>query len=251
MIFSVTGDTREIAEHLTSLSQRQIPYATARALTKTVQFAALKEEQAMARDFDRPTPYTLNSLYITPATKQKLQAEVKIKDEAFKGNPAIRFLAAEIYGGVRRQKGFETLLQRNGLLPSGWYAVPASGAPKDSYGNVPGSFITRILSQVRAARDALTNETAKAKRTRNRRKTYGRYFVAYPGRERTKHLTAGIYERISAFGGSTIRPVFIFTSRKPRYRQRFKFFEIADQTARLRWPLEFALAMREAMATAR
>jgi hypothetical protein len=249
--FDVRGDTSEIVSHLNWLSRQQVPYALARSLTKTAQFVAIKEEQQMARDFDRPTPYTLNSLYVKPATKQRLSAEVKIKDEAFKGNPAIRFLAAEIYGGLRRRKGFENLLQKSGVLPAGWYAIPASGAPKDAYGNVSGGFINRILSQLQSARDALTNETAKLKRSRNRRRVYGRYFVAFPGRAKTKHLAFGIWERIGSFGGSTVRPVFIFTPRPPHYRQRFKFFDIADQTARMRWPIEFALAMREAIATAR
>ena len=249
--FDVRGDANAILADLDRISKQQVPYAMARSLTKTAQFVAGKEVDVIKRSFDRPTPFTLNSLYVNPATKQKLEAFVKIKDEAFKGNAAIKYLAAEIYGGRRQNKGFEKLLQRSGVLPSGWYAIPASGAELDGYGNVRGSLITRILSQLQSARDSLTNETVKLKRSRNRTKAKGRYFVAYPGRPRTKHLKYGIYERLSAFGGSAIRPVFIFTARAPRYRQRFKFFETADHVARMRWPIEFGLAMREAIATAR
>ena len=50
---------------------------------------------AMQLVFDRPTPYTLNSTFVSPATKTKLKAEVKLKDESAKGLPATKYLAPD------------------------------------------------------------------------------------------------------------------------------------------------------------
>lgn len=250
MKLDIRGDVKEITRHLSGMSQRHVPYAMARSLTKTAQFSALKLKEEMGRVFDRPTPFTLNSLYVSPATKQSLTASVKIKDEALKGNAAIKFLGPEIYGGSRGLKASEHLLQRAGVLPAGWAMVPASAAPLDGYGNLKRGVIQRILSQLHASRDVLANET-KASRKRKSRKVGGRYFAAIPGRARTQHLKPGIYERFGFAMGSAIRPVLLFVPRMPSYSRRYRFFEIADQVSRMRWPIEFGLAMRQALATAK
>src|SRR6185295_5301988 len=153
-------------------------------------------------------------LYVKPATKQVQVAVVKVKDEAFKGNPAVRYLFPEITGGTRNLKGFEKLLQRAGVMPSGWYAIPTSAAPFDAYGNVPGSVVMRILSQLQAARDSLTNESASLKAKRNRTKRNARYFAVNPATERGK-LKPGIYERLGSAWGSGIRPIFLYTQKPP------------------------------------
>jgi len=251
VVFDVRSDVSAVTRHLSSLANEQIPFATALALTRTAQFAQGKLKDELRRAFDRPTPYTLNATFVQPATKQRLWALVKLKDEAVKGNPAVRFLIHQIRGGGRTVKGFEKLLQRAGVMPEGWFAVPASGAPLDQYGNVRGGTINRILSQLQASRDPLTRETTAAKAKRNRTRTAGRYFVAYPGSVRTSHLAPGIYERLSAFGGSGVRPVFLYVQRAPRYRRRLRFLEVTDQAARMRFPIEFALAARQAIRTAR
>ena len=79
--FDVRGDTSQITRHLSSLAQRQVPFATALALTKTAKFVQQKIREEMPRVFDRPTRYTLNSTWVRAATKARLWAEVKIKDD--------------------------------------------------------------------------------------------------------------------------------------------------------------------------
>jgi hypothetical protein len=51
---------------------------------------ALEYEMPFA--FDRPTPYTLGSLYLSPATKAIPVAKVWLKDDAGKGTPAAKYL---------------------------------------------------------------------------------------------------------------------------------------------------------------
>ncbi|MBC2676904.1 hypothetical protein [Pseudomonas baltica] len=69
------GLTDGLAE-LTEIEQRQIPFATALALTETAKLIKSSIEDEMRAVFDRPTPFTMNALRLIPATKQKLEARV-------------------------------------------------------------------------------------------------------------------------------------------------------------------------------
>lgn len=246
----VTADISKVQDLFDNLSKNQVPFATALALTKTAQYVQSELTNAMDSAFDRPTPYTKNALYVKPARKDSLVAVVKVKDEAFKGNPAVRYLFPEITGGTRALKGFEKLLQRAGVMPNGWYAIPTSAAPFDAYGNVPGSAVTRILSQLQAARDSLTNESAALKAKRNRLKRTQRYFAVMPGTEKGK-LKPGIYERLGTAWGSGIRPVFVYTQKQPNYSARYDFYGMAQAKAVERFPIEARIAIERTIATAR
>ena len=249
--FDVRGDTSQITRHLSSLAQRQVPFATALALTRTAKFVQRKIREEIPRVFSRPTSYTLNATRVDPAKKDKLWATVKIKDEAARSAPAIKWLAPNIYGGSRGHKGFENLLLRMGKMPPG-FAVPASSMPRDAYGNVSKGQIVKILADLQALRDPLdrTTDRSRLRRRRSRAKRAQFYFSTHPVNWRTAHLKPGIYVRTEFGFGSSIRPVILFVP-AVRYRKRLRFYEIADQSARMRFPVEFALAMRHAIRTAR
>lgn len=252
--YRVTGDVKAITDHLSRLARDQIPFATAKALTMTAKAVQREIDAEIGRVFDRPTPFTRRATFVRTATKQRQFAEVKLKDEAAKGNPAVKFLRAQVEGGPRTPKGFEKLLMRAGVMPAGWYAVPTKAAPLDAYGNLAGGLITRILSQLRASRDAQANETPRSRKRKGKRPTMGRYFAVMPGRARTKHLKPGIYERFGngfqSLQKGRIVPILIYTQKAPRYRRRLDFYRIADQVARQQFPMQFARAAREAIATA-
>lgn len=252
----VRVDLAKAQAMLANLRRGQIPFATAYALTQCAKAAQREVEREMPRVFDRPTPYTMRAIWTKSATKSRLWSEVKVKDEALGGNPAVRWLMPQIEGGPRSAKGFERLLQRAGVLPSGWFAVPTSYVQKDAYGNVPASVIRKILSQLQASRDPLTRESAVQKRKRNSRALRAksrpsRYFVAYPGQARTAQMAPGIYERVAFGFGSAIRPVFVYVSGAPRYRRRLKFYDIVDRTVRAQLGLQFKRGMLLASRTAR
>jgi len=71
--FSVDLDISD-AVKLTNAIAKQIPFSMAKALTQTTIQAQTDIVQAMAQVFDRPTPYTLNSTYVIPATKDRLES---------------------------------------------------------------------------------------------------------------------------------------------------------------------------------
>lgn len=230
----------------------QLPQAMAWALTATAEKvkAALVDE--VGHVFDRPTPYTLNAFYVWGATKRKLVAGVRIKDNKAgdraqpgtvnKGTSAAAYLKPEIEGGERNLKRMEKALQAAGLLPAGMYAVPAKEAPTDAYGNVPAQFIIRMLSDLRAFTADGYRANRKAGRRKGRRATNA--FFVPPIRS---HLKPGIYWRLP---GRMLVPVFVFT-RAPAYRARFDFKGFAERTAREEYPKQFPIAWRRALDTDR
>jgi hypothetical protein len=251
MKLDVKVDLKALEAAMNGLAKDQVPFATAYALTQTAKAAQKEVEREIPRVFDRPTPFTRQAIRIRPATKRRLQSEVLIKDYAAKGNAAVKWLLAQVYGGPRNQKAFERLLSWSGAMPAGWYAVPTSYAPIDQYGNVSGASINRILSQLQARRDLSQNESAANRTKRNAKRRLDRYFAVLPGRERTRHLKPGIYERISFGFGSSVRPIFIYTPNAPRYRPRLRFDKIVRDTVQAQLGLQFKRGFALAARTAR
>ncbi len=226
---------------------RQMRYATARALTYTAQDVKAAQVAEMGRVFDRPTPWTLNSVFVRPATKANLSAIVWLKDQASKGTPAEKYLAAQIEGGPRRMKGFERALMRAGLLPTGWMAVPGSAAKLDSYGNMSSGQIVQILSAMKAFGEQGYSANRTAVSIKRRGKKLPQFFVGRPG---GGGLPRGVWQRLTFAHGSKIKPVVIFV-RGPRYRPIYRFYEVSERTISRVFPGHMERAAAEAMATAR
>jgi hypothetical protein len=261
--------TLNISQVLTTfdrVKRDQVPFALAKALTRTVGKAKQREQEGIRDSFDRPTRYTLNSVYSTPATKAKLEATVGIKDglATSKGTPASKYLAPEVYGGGRRVKRFERALLAAGLMLPGYYAVvPSKGswaAKIDAYGNIPASFVVRLLSYLQAFSEvgskanmtrANREKLAKIKRSKKGYKTIGGvvYFVSY-GPGRNQHLPAGIWAKRGTHGAD-VAPVILFVKDAPTYRPRFRFYGIAEQSIRNNFNRYFQESLAQAMATDR
>ena len=215
---------------------KQLPFAAAKALTLTAKAAQDEILRAMPRFIDRPTPYTLNSTYVKPATKDRLEAEVGFRDSSPKGTPAFKYLTPEVYGGRRRVKRFELALRAIGVLPPGMFAMQGEGARIDAHGNMSPRQIEQILSALRASRDPYQNRPG-GRRTL--------YFAVRPG----GRLWPGIYMRAGATG-SAVLPVLIF-AREPSYRSRFPFYSIVLERVEHEFEAQLAKAIDGAIATAR
>ncbi len=217
---------------LDARQQREVPFVSAYALTKTAQEIKAAEVELMAQVFDRPTRFTLNALYVRPATKRDLRAYVEFK-EGFGSIPAWRYLGPQVEGGARAKKSHERALERAGLLRSDEFVVPGKGAKLDAYGNMKGPEITRILAQLGAAEHGAgyqANMTARSKK-RNVRKAGGRYFVL-----RDRGAPNGVYFRKT--GSRELTPIMIFV-RAPHYAKRFPFYDKAREVFDLRFAANF------------
>lgn len=224
--------------------ERQIPFATALALTKTAQLSKAAIERQMPSVFDRPTPWTLNSLRLTPAKKTKLEAKVSLKDEAVKSAPPSRWLTPQIEGGARADKASERNLRRKGLLPSGRYIAPGRGAELDPYGNISRGQIVKMLSGVGGFEEVGYNANATDSRRSKKKGNAKRYFIMRRGK-----TPIGIAERFGSAVGD-VRMVLAFVSR-PSYKKRLRFYEIGQQVADANFQAEFDKALARAMRSAR
>jgi hypothetical protein len=244
---SVKQDLKGVSDYLRQLPQRQVAFASSLAINKTAQKVKSDLVTEMARTFQQPTRYTLNSLYIKPSNKRILSARIWVKDDTFKGTPAAKYLGPEIFSGARKHKRFERALIAKGLMPGNMYAVPGAVCPRDAYGNVPARFIVQLLAYFQSfgQQGYTANMTGKGK-SRFEKKAGAAYFIGRPG----NGLPLGIWARYSFSRGSAIKPVLMFVS-APRYSERFKFFEVADHSVVRHFPAAFAEAFKQTMASAR
>jgi hypothetical protein len=217
--------------------QKQVPFATMLALTRTAAIAKKAIQAEMPTVFDRPTRWTLNSLRVIPAKKNKLEARVWMKNEADKSVPATRWLNPQIDGGQRQDKGFEKKLRQRGILPPGKYAVPGSGAKLNANGNMTRGQIQKILSGLGAEGARHQSSSSSRRSSANKRA----FFVIGKGSS-----AAGIAQR----SGSGVKMMLAFVSR-PSYRRRFDFFGLGNKVAAENLDRELVKAMRFALETAR
>lgn len=230
--------------------KKQVTFATRVALTRTAQLASGALKHEMRDSFRNPTPYTMSSLFVRPATRSNLTAEVKLKDFAAKATPAATYLAPQITGGRREMKRFERAMQSVGALPPGYRIVPGAGAQLDSYGNMSRGQIVQILAYFRAFPEAgyKANMTAqgRAKLALSTKKRQGfRYFVGRPGR-----APLGVYQSLRGGGPGSLKPVMVFV-RWANYRKRLDFQYTVELTVKNEFNGQFTRAYAEALRTAR
>lgn len=222
-MFAIRHNIAAGSEYLTQLGATDIPFAIAIALTKTAKEVQAAEISEMGRVFNRPTPFALRGTFLKPATPQRQEARVWLKDDPLGvGTPAAKFLGPQIFGGERGHKRFEKALIHYRIMPADMYAVPGERARLDQYGNLSRGQIVQILSALGAAERVsgyLANRTARSAKRKG--KALIDYFVGRPG---NGDGPMGIWQRV----GEGARPVVIFVKR-PVYRPRFRWFEVADR----------------------
>lgn len=204
---------------LTDLQRKHLPKAQLEAVSTAGRYVygALRSE--MTQVFDRPTPWALGGLRFKQPSAAKPIVSIWLEEFGGKGIAAADFLAAEIMGGPRRHKRFERALIAKGLMPSNSFAVPGRQAPLDAYGNVPGSFIVRLLSDLQAFGEQGYRANRRGKRTGRRKTNY--FFVPPKG----SHLRPGVYWHMP---GGLLGVVFVFVS-AASYRKRFDFYGVAQR----------------------
>lgn len=127
MQISVKTDVKTAARQLNRVQKRQIPFASARALSQTAEFAATNLNNDTREYLDNPTPFTQKAFRFKRATKQNQTALVfaaPIQDE---------YLQYAVFGGTRRPRG------RALILPV--------GIKLNKYGNIPRTAIRRLLGR--------------------------------------------------------------------------------------------------------
>lgn len=261
------SDLKRMSKDIEGFSQRRLDAALATALTRTAVQARADLRQAMTQVFDRPTPWTLNSIWVQSAVANKayagldfiptqgdslntravrygyMSASVQIKDN-LAGGGAATFMHPHIDAGQRLPKRLEVQLRMAGVLPAGYWAVPGQGAKLDRYGNMSSGQIIQILSQLRITLLSgftrnMSIGTARARAAQ--RKAGGRFFVMPVGSK----VQPGIYQR--EFYGTNITPVLIFVS-SVSYRRRLDFYGTVSRSAEANLPGQIQRALEDSAA---
>ncbi|MCM5560303.1 hypothetical protein [Pleomorphomonas sp. JP5] len=237
MEFEIRANMADVSARLASVASEQIPFATALALTWTAKDVLAAEKRTMGQVFDRPTPFSKNAFQVVPATKTRLVASVVQKTATGTSHPR-NWFNPQVHGGTRRHKAFERHLIAVGAMPSNLYAVPSRACPKDAYGNVRGSVIMQILSDLGAqAVDVWQNASARSRR-RNRRE---RFFLL---KASNTPLAIAINK-----GGRLV--VYFNYVRTPNYRKRFPFYEVGQSVGEALAATNFRKAFTTAIASRR
>lgn len=238
-------DSVSLAREISDIQGKQLPFALllaqTRLATKHVKPGILK---VMGQRLDRPTPMTMRSLFAQAATKNR-PAKVWFKDQWTSGIPADAYLQQAVQGGPRPHKRFEKSLIAKGLMKAGQYAVPNPGL-LNQYGNVSRGVMTRILSGLGAAETSSGYQANATTSRRSRRKRNWLKFFSgsIEGQQ-------GIWERKDMAFGAAVRPVFVFADGAPQYRVIFPFFKIGENITKAHGQAELALALRDAILTAK
>jgi hypothetical protein len=222
---------------------KQVPFATAVALTKTAQHGQRAVIEEMKSQFDRPTPFTLKSLFIKPATKQNLQAMVYLKDQSpgGKSRPLSETLGHQFAGGTRVRKRLELWLERAGYISANEYMVPAAGARLDQYGNMSRGQVQQILSQLRAGPDPYSYKSKSARSKKNVKLSGGLFW------SRGGKLPRGVWVRGPA---NSVLPVMLVVT-GVRYKRLINMSVVIERVIKKHFETEFKKALEMAIRTAR
>lgn len=205
---------REFIARLSDAEKRHMPFAAAKALTKTGRQAAVAETGHIEAIFDKPTPFTKRAVGVTPATKATLTTRIFVKDIQAK------YLMQEATGGRRDFKSFEEKFAEGGRPQ---IALPGAGMQLNQYGNMSKAKIVRI------AKDLNSYESAK------------RFFKGTP---KGHKLPAGIYARTN--DNRRITPLIRFAT-DAVYKKRFEFSAIAHEAITANFETNLITAWEAAM----
>ncbi|MGT2507900.1 hypothetical protein [Cupriavidus basilensis] len=127
LTFSVKHNIADVKKTLDDVAKKQLPFAIAKGLTLTAKAVGGKLTEALPRQLDKPTPFTMRAFGTTSATKARLLATVFIKPDQWK------YLKFQVDGGERRPA------KRAVLVPE--------GVRLNQYGNMPKGAIRKLLAR--------------------------------------------------------------------------------------------------------
>ena len=221
-----------------------MPYVAAAGLTRLAVQVKQEQQREMRDVFDRPTPFTLNSVFVKPASVKQPQAIVWFKDRTNRGYSGTgaqtsgvaglrHYLYPQVYGGKRQFKRSEALLLYAGALNRNRFLVPGREEKTDRFGNLSRGTLNKVLSAMQAQADPLANQTERSKKRRSKKSRVDGYFAA-THRGKTKHLKQGIYRRYKTGFGYAIKPVMIAVE-NVNYEERYPFFDVVKYTVQSQW----------------
>lgn len=240
---------------------RQVPYATRQALYATASTVRDETYQEMRSAFDRPTPMTMKSLFISKSKKEAAaSATVYLKDRGMGGNYAgevdvrsgmpeqgsmAQIIGHQWSGGARVHKRMEQAFAAHGLIKGNELLAPGPDAKLDQYGNMSRGQVQQIYTALRLHFDPYNNAT-QSKRSQRNAKAAGRMFWSTGMRPRFK-VRRGLW---GVDGRGSPRLILVVIS-KATYQRRIDMPAIAQRVINRDWQTNFDTALAKAIETAR
>ena len=216
---------RDLSRQLSQL-QKQMPFATARAMTAVVREIAAAQKVALGRKLESPTPFTVNSVRSSGARKDNLTAKVFVMDTA------AGYLEPFEFGGQHK-------LNSQALLN-----------PKNIKLNKYGNLTRNKMAQLKAKPDVFIGDVTTK---------YGEKVNGVWQRQKAKKVKKGKGRRRKRSANGTRQPRI--QQRAPKLLIRFGdalpvkptlgYFNRAQTMAKALMPTELSRAMAEAMRTAK
>jgi hypothetical protein len=251
--------------------EKQATFAMAKSLTEVASLSKDELKRVMSAELDRPTPFTLNSLFVKAAKRDNLVSVVGVKDRSMAktAGAAADVLKQQFFGGGRNYKRMEGAFRRNGMLKGDMQVVPGGAAALDAYGNIKKGLIIQLISYFGAFGEQgyRANATPESKKRRakigkvpDRKDTNRKYksingvvYFYSPGpgmvNGRPQHLPAGIWQK-KGIHGVDVSPVLLFVQ-PGKYQQKIDIQAITAKVHSTRMPELFSKNFKQAISTAR
>lgn len=218
------ADLNDLSKRLSSI-RKQIPFATARALTSVARQIEQGEKKGFQRQLQNPTPFTVNSVRSTAARKTNLTAKVFVLDTA------ASYLDPFEFGGVHK-------LNSNALLN-----------PKNIRLNKFGNLSRNKLAQLKARPDVFIGTVTTG---------YGQHVNGVWQRKKAKKVKKG-KKRLRRSPNGTRRErqkqrppkLLIRFGNALEVKEHLNYFDRANKMAEVMMPSALSLAMAEALKTAK
>ena len=233
----------EIVQSIGDIDKKHIPFAMRLAVNRVAELAIPVIKTNLNVIFDRPTPWTLNSLRVRYATKNSPIARVEHKDMQGKGTPASKYLRPNIEGGMRSRKSSER--QWSNKIGQSITWTPSRNVALDASGNVPAGLIRQMLAATKSHHGSLVKELSKVGKKQRKNSRANKYFIRAINNAQGKK--PGIYENVT---GGGIRPILFFNVNKtPIYNSVYDMTAIVQRVSDNEYAKQFLASMDYAIST--
>lgn len=222
-------DDRDVRRALTAFQQRQLPFASAQALTAVARRVAEAETAALSRVFDRPTPFTKRAFGVTPARKSNQLARVFAKDIQ------AAYLAPFEFGGTQVLGKKQAILTPRDLQTNQYGNIPRNKIA--SLKGRPGVFIGTVTFR--------SGQSVAGVWQRGQRGTQRKV-----GRRGGRYGAKGKLNDYGVGQKTSLKLLIQFTA-PAQVTQRLGYFQRAADVVKASWRHEFDSALAKALSTSR
>ena len=227
MEISFRPNYKQLERMLSEAANKQLPYATATALTELAKQAQASERDNLDVKLENPTPFTKNSIRVRAARKDDLEAVLYVQDIA------AAYLEPYEFGGMHK------------LIGRGVTWWNPKHIQLDQFGNIPKNALKALMARsdvfvgkVKTKQGMVDGVWWRSPKPATAKRRLKRGALKHI-QETSRSKAIGSLVLIARFGDA--RPV----------KQRLNYREVAQQLMIKRFDKEMGRALAKAMASAR